>query len=151
MQLSDYLSPQQVLLLNGTTKADALGELVECLTAANIGVSQEALAKAVWEREEIMSTGIGNGLAVPHVRMKKLKSAIMAVGVSPAGLTDYHGLDNTPVHMVILIAAPQGQHETYIRLLALSAEVLKQDDLREKILAADNTTEIYNLFTGKEA
>ena len=151
MQISDYLTPQRIAILAGTTKVEAIDELVDLLANSDLGVTREELRRAVWKREEMMSTGIGNGLAVPHVRLVGIKAAAMAVGISPAGIADYESLDKQPVRIIVLIAAPEGEHETYIRLLALTADVLKLPLSRQKIIAAKSTDEIYAVLTEARA
>ena len=147
MELSSRLTPQRVVLLSAQTKAEALNELVAVMAAADIGVGQDELARAVFKREALMSTGIGNGLAIPHVRLGGVTEAVMAVGVSEAGLGDYQSLDTEPVHIVVLIAAPQGQHEQYVRLLAEVSEVLRERRLRQAIVAADTAEAAYHILT----
>lgn len=146
-ELAQYLTPERVTVLNGATKADAMQELIDVLVASNGGVKADELAREVWKREELMSTGIGNGLAIPHVRMAGVKSASIAVGVSPAGLADYESLDKEPVHIVVLIVAAAGEHEAYIRLLAKVADVLKEEDFRQAVVAAGDPAEIHRILT----
>jgi len=69
MKLSECLTPQRVLLLEGANKAEALHELVAALAESGVGVGQEELEQAILKREQLLSTGIGQGIAVPHVRM----------------------------------------------------------------------------------
>jgi len=146
-ELARYLTTERVTILRSTTKAEALAELVKVLVASNGGVAAEDVLREIWTREELMSTGIGNGLAIPHVRMAGVSSAAMAVGVSAAGLADYESLDKQPVHIVVLIVAAQGEHETYIRLLAKVAEALKEEDLRAAVTTADDPAEIHRILT----
>ena len=147
MELSTYLSPDRVILLEAATKREALGELASVLARAEGAIEQGTLEEAILKREDLMSTGIGNGLAIPHVRMPEISTAMMTVGVSHGGIDDYESLDNEPVRIVILIAAPQGQHETYIRLLAKAADVLKQPELRDAIVDSDDCEEMYRILT----
>lgn len=147
MKISDYLTLEHVVILTATTKADALDELVSAADDFSENISHEELARAVWEREKMMSTGIGQGLGIPHVRLPGLDDAVMAVGVSKAGIADYESLDNQPVHIIVLIAAPQGRHEIYIRLLAKVANILKQDDIRKAISEADDAADVYRILT----
>jgi mannitol/fructose-specific phosphotransferase system IIA component (Ntr-type) len=147
MELSEYLTPQRVAILNGSTKADALEELVGVLVDSNVGVGREELRRTIWQREKMMSTGIGHGLAIPHVRMPGLTTTAMAVGVSRNGISDYPGLDEQPVYIIVLIAAPQGQHEIYIRLLAKVTDVLRHSDLRQAVIMAEDAGEIYRILT----
>lgn len=149
MQLSDYLNEQQVAILNVTTKAAALDALVTLVCRAAPEMSKDTLAAAVARREAMMSTGIGHGLGIPHVRMPGLKRPVVAVGIIAAGLKDYEGLDDRPVHVVVMIAAPEGQHEVYIRLLARVAEALKQDAVREQIIAAMDPKVVCSLLCGE--
>lgn len=150
MNLADYLTPQMVAVVSGSTKAEALQELIAVLTDADVGVGPEEIERAVRQREEMMSTGIGHGLGIPHVRMAGLTRTAMAVGVSKAGIADYASLDDRPVHIIVLIAAPEGQHEIYIRLLAEVTEVLKQQELRLKIIQAETPQQIYEILTSRK-
>ncbi len=147
MKLSDYLTVEHVIILNGSTKSQAMSEMVVAADDFSEKVDQEELLKAVWEREKMMSTGIGQGLGIPHVRLTGLADAAVAVGVSRDGIADYESLDNKPVHIIVLIAAPQGRHEIYIRLLARVANVLKQDDVRMAIIEAEDQAEVYRILT----
>ncbi|HUT56601.1 MAG TPA: PTS sugar transporter subunit IIA [Phycisphaerae bacterium] len=150
MKLSEYLTPDRVAILSGRTKAEALSEMVGLVAAAGPGVDRESLEAAVRHRESLMSTGIGHGLAIPHVRMAGLKRAYMAVGVSREGIADYDSLDGKPVRIIVLIAAPQGQHELYIRLLAQVTENLKDPAPRAAIVAGEDPSRIYELLLGEE-
>jgi len=148
LELAKFLTPERVILLSATTKAEVLAELMEVIIAYNGAVDREELAREVARREEMMSTGIGNKIAIPHVRMEGMNKATMAVGVSRKGIADYESLDKQPVHIVIMIAAPKGEHETYIRLLAQVAEALKEADLREQIINADDPATVHRILTG---
>lgn len=147
MKISDYLTLEHVVILTGATKVDALNELVSAANDFIESIGTEELARAVWEREKMMSTGIGQGLGIPHVRLPGLDDAVMVVGVSQAGIADYESLDDKPVHIIVLIVAPQGKHEIYIRLLAKVANVLKQDDVRKAIAETDDPAEVYRILT----
>ena len=147
MRLIDYLKADRVVILSGASKGDALEQLVCALVDTGVDVEKEKLTQAVWAREQMMSTGIGNGLAVPHVRLPGLSEMAMAMGVSREGIRDYESLDETPIHIIVLIAAPQGEHEAYIRLLGSVAEVLRKEPLRQAIVAAEDPSEVCRIFT----
>ena len=151
LALAEFLTSDRVVLLSATTKAEALDELMDVIVACNGGVEKESLAREIAKREEMMSTGIGNKLAIPHVRMEGINRATMAVGVSRDGLADYESLDKQPVHIIVMIAAAKGEHETYIRLLAQVAEALKEADLREEIIRATDPAEIHRIFIEGQA
>ena len=148
MRIADHLTANRVVVIEATTKAQALDALMNVLARSVPRINREALAEALWKREGLMSTGIGTGLAIPHVRMAGVSEVAMAVGVSRAGIADYESLDNQPVHIILLIVAPQGQHEAYIRLLALVTEVLKDAETRRSLTDACEPDKVYAILTG---
>ena len=148
MELLDHLKPECLVILKESTKQAALNELAT-VAAEQSGIDLATLETAIAKREELMSTGIGNGLAIPHVRLSAAKSATLAVGVTAGGIADYQSLDEKPVHIVVLIIAPQGQHDTYIRLLAKVTDVLRHEDMRARVLQAADADQLYRIF--KEA
>jgi mannitol/fructose-specific phosphotransferase system IIA component (Ntr-type) len=149
-ELAEFLTLDCVTRLVGTTKAAALDELVTLLAGAEAKIDRDELAREIDRREAMMSTGIGHKLAIPHVRMAGVKKAVVAVGVSAEGVTDYESLDGLPVHIIVMIVAPAGEHEMYIRLLAKVSDVLKDADLREAIIAAADTEIIHTILLGGE-
>jgi len=150
MKLSEYLSTDRVVLLTAKTKEEALHQLVEALVADGVGADRDELETAIRRREQLMSTGIGNGLAIPHVRLPGLRRAAIAIGISREGLPDYESLDGEPIRIVVMIVAPEGEHETYVRLLAKVMDAMKQTDLREAILASPDGKQAFALLTEKE-
>ena len=148
MEISQCLKPQCVVKLAGSTKAEVLEELITVLAGSDPSVDREEISAAVWKREEMMSTGIGHGVAIPHVRMAGVATAVMAVGISRRGIADYKSLDGKMVHIIVLIAAPAGEHDTYIRLLAQAADVFRHEDLRRAMIDAKDTAESYRILTG---
>ncbi len=147
MEISQCLKPECVLKLAGSTKIEALDELTTVLADSDPSVDREALSTAIWKREEMMSTGIGHGVAIPHVRMAGVTAAAMAVGISRRGIADYKSLDGKMVHIIVLIVAPEGQHETYIRLLAQAADVFRHEDLRRAMIEAKDPVDSYRILT----
>jgi len=148
VNLSDYLTEDRVLMLRGRSKAEAIAELAGVLGREDLGFSAEQLAEAIVTREALMSTGIGQGLAVPHVRLPGANAAAVAVGVSAEGIADYDSLDNQPVHLVVMIVAPAGEHETYLRLLAEIARIVKDPALRRRIIHETDAPALYCLLVG---
>ena len=149
MELKDYIAEQQIVFCSTSSKNEVLSELSGVLSEAT-GFDNDKMLAAILRREKLMSTGIGQGLAIPHVRLRGLKRAAMAVGLCRQGISDYESLDNEPICIVVLIAAPEGQHETYIRLLAEVVDVLKRSELRREIIAAEEPAKIYQILTGSK-
>mgnify|MGYP005640054205 CR=1 FL=1 len=141
------LAPERVLMLDCRTKKQALQALLACLATAPEVTDPQELAKGIWHREELMSTGIGLGVAVPHVRLASVRDIVMAVGVSREDILDYESLDGRPVRIIFMVAAPAGQHGQYIRLLSAITSRLKDEAFRRAVLEAPDAASIFRLLT----
>ena len=116
------------------TKDAALDELVDAVSRMGAVTDREALRTAVRAREDMSSTGIGNGLAIPHVRIDAVSEPVVVVGISRRGI-EYHAADDAPVHLVVLFAMPGGSGKLYLRLLAQAMLALKSPDFRRRLVA----------------
>lgn len=144
--LKKYLDPTRVVFLKEDDKKDVLNKLIDCLVSSPNILDQDVFRKEIFEREKIISTGIGLGIAIPHVKIKEVKDITICVGVSQNGI-DWGALDNQPVHIIFLIAGAADQHESYLRLLSKIVLVLKSQTRREKLIASQNVDEVIELFT----
>lgn len=141
LSIAHYLAPDRVLLLRNTTKKGALQELIERLTRQTPALHPEELAAQLFHRESLMSTGIGMGVAVPHVRMTSVTDMVVAVGLSQVGLSDYESLDGKSVHLVFMIVAAKTQHAEYLRLLSgITGRLRDAEWLNALLSAADAET-----------
>jgi mannitol/fructose-specific phosphotransferase system IIA component (Ntr-type) len=146
ISLAQHMHPSRVVDLTATTKAEALAELVTAAaTAPDVG-DRDALLVAVRDRENLLSTGIGLGIAIPHARIASVTSFVVAVGRHGAGLP-FDSIDNKPVHIVVLIAGPQDAKKPYLELLAQISKRLKLEDVRRRILAAPDGAAVVALLT----
>ena len=148
--LSSALAPECVVRLAAATKKDALDELIELCSTRRKTISRDELARAIFDREKLLSTGIGLSIAVPHARLNSVTSLCVAVGVSETGITDYESLDDQPVRIIVMIVAGRDQHAGYIQMLARVAKILKDPRVKEKILQAHSQRDIYDTLTGKD-
>lgn len=146
ISINDVLSSERVLILKYVSKKEALQELVESLATAPEVEDREELSRAIFRREELMSTGIGLGIAVPHVRLESVKDLVITLGISRSGIIDYESLDGKPVHVVCMIAAGKYQHTKHIKTLAAISACLKNESLRNLLLAAPDTETIYKIM-----
>ena len=129
-------------------KKEVLNRLVDALaTAPEVG-SAEALREGIWHREELMSTGIGLGIGVPHVRLDSVKDLVMAAAVTEEAIADYAALDDEPVRIVFMIAGGSSQHARYIRLLSAISSRFKDAALRRMLTEAPDAAAVYHLLTG---
>jgi len=145
------VAPSTVCIFDGTpSKHDVLDKLVTAITHTGSVEDHEAFRRAVFDREAVMSTGIGSGVAIPHVQMKAVRSATLGVGVCRAGL-DFNTLDGLPVNIVVLFAMPATAQREYLRLLAQVMHALKTPGFRERLMACNTPEEVseaLNAFDG---
>lgn len=147
--LSSILSPDRVVFLEGGNKENALKTLCAVLATSPLVPSEQDLASAIFRREELMSTGIGFGVGVPHVRLAGVKDLVMALGIARDPLADYESLDAVPVQIVCMVAAGSAQHPQYIRVLSAISKRLKEGAVREALISASDALSAFNLFVGE--
>lgn len=146
VQIQNILSPDRIVFLNHSTKRDALVALAGILsTAPQIKNSQE-LETEILKREELMSTAIGRGIAIPHVRLSSVTDLVMAVGICKSDIIDFQSIDDEPVRILFMIAAAYNQHAYYLQTLSFISTKLKNKELREKLLEVTEPVEAYNLL-----
>src|SRR5690606_35312629 len=107
----------------------------------------EALKNAILEREEIMSTGVGLTIAVPHAKLASVKAFTLGLARSTKGI-DYDSLDGQPVRIIVTITAPYNDQNTYLRVLAAVMHDLRNEDRCKAILNAATPQEVINVFKG---
>lgn len=145
LELSAYLQPEMVVDLTAKNKSELLEKLISHLASSSKVLDPELMKTAIIEREKAMSTGIGNGLAVPHARTNAVSDFVITVArVIPA--IDFGADDKIPVSLVFLIVATEKQDAEYIRLLSRLMLRLRNEEFLHSITNAKNTIEIYNLI-----
>ena len=93
-----------------------------------------------------MSTAIGRGIAIPHVRLASVTDLVMAVGISRTDIIDFNTIDDTPVRLLFMIAAAYNQHSYYLQTLSFFSSRLKNQELRDGLLAVETPMDAYNLL-----
>ena len=133
--------------LESTTKTDALNEILQRAAAAGRLQKKDvsALKKRLAEREALGSTGIGNGVAVPHVKGKEIKQLALVLARAPQGIP-FQAIDGRPVMTLFLILAPQDQPEAHLQALRWVSSLARNADFRRFVLAARSETEIRELL-----
>jgi len=147
IKIFELLSVDRIKIIETTDKNKALEEICGLMSAAEAVKDTEELRKAIFDRENIISTSIGLGIAIPHVRLESVTGMTIAVGVVKGGI-DYKSFDDLPVHIIIMIAAPEGAHREYLSVLAKIALLLKNESLRNTIMDAESPQEIYDALKG---
>ncbi|HDP69027.1 MAG TPA: helix-turn-helix domain-containing protein [Candidatus Marinimicrobia bacterium] len=144
--ISAFLKPQRCVLLDCKSKNEALNRLIDLCTDIPGLTNRTELAEAVFNREKLMSTGIGLSIAVPHARLNSINEIQMAFAVSKTGITDYESLDGVPVRLIVLIIAGRNQHTAYIQTLSRISRLLKNEIIRERLYNCKDDQAIYDIL-----
>ncbi|WP_287047740.1 PTS sugar transporter subunit IIA [Treponema sp.] len=146
VQVKNILSPDRVIFITQSAKRDALTELANVLADAPQVKRGDELLSEILKREELMSTAVGRGIAIPHVRLSSVTDLVMAVGVCRTPLSDFQTVDDKPVNLLIMIAAAYNQHTYYLQTISYFSAKLKSQELRDAIANAATEKEVYELL-----
>lgn len=144
-KFSEMITEDRIIDIKAKSKKDILKELVEVIAKAAQVTDKTDFFDSIVKREKIMSTAIGIGLAVPHVKIDSVKDFVMAIGRSKEGV-DFDSIDGKPVHLIIMIGANTEQRDTYLKLLAKISIILKNPAAREEIINAPSKGMILKLL-----
>jgi len=150
VQIQNILSPDRILFLNHSKKRDALVALGENLASAPQIKNRNELVAEIIRREDLMSTAIGRGIAIPHVRLSSVTDLVVSVGISQCDIIDFQSLDDVPVRLLFMIAAAYNQHAYYLQTLSFFSSKLKAGELRGNLLAAKNPQEAYAMLVSQD-
>ena len=146
VQIRNILSPDRIVYIKQSTKHDALVELAANLSSAPQVKFAQELETEILKREELMSTAIGRGIAIPHVRLSSITDLVMSVGICKSPIIDFQTIDDIPVQLLIMIGAAYNQHSYYLQTLSFLSAKLKKTELRDALLASPNPEEAYELL-----
>ena len=149
MNLKKVLSLDTVWVdLKADSKQGIIEEMIDRLMAAGKIKDREAVLRAVVEREEKMSTGMQNGVAIPHGKTDAVKSLVAAIGLNKAGV-NFDSMDGSPCTIFIMTLSPIKRRGPHMQFLAEVSRLISQSAEREKLLACKTHNDIYELLTGK--
>lgn len=132
------------------SKEELINALVDALEEKLESEEQlEKVRKAVFEREEIMSTGVGKGLAIPHAKTQAVDKNMAAFALLEEPL-DFNSIDDEPVRLVFLLVGPESNNSQHIKLLSRISRLMNSGSFREKILGCTSTDQILNAFKEEE-
>jgi PTS system nitrogen regulatory IIA component len=151
MRLSELLTPSAITLsLNARTKPEALAEVVALLERAHGFESGGEILERVRRREDMMSTAIGFGVAIPHGKAPSVSRMAAACAVCPEGL-DFGSDDGAPTHLIILFVSPDQRATEHVRVLANISRLLKEESVRRDLRAAQTSAEFLSIIQAAEA
>lgn len=150
MKICDIIKQERIIAqLQGQSKEDIINELIDLFKDDERIVNLEKVRTAVLEREKIMSTGVGKGFAIPHGKTDSVTEIIAAFGKTSKPI-DFAALDEQPVYLVFLLVGKDNLVGPHIKLLSRISRMMNKDEFRDKLLKAESSEEIYNIFQEEE-
>ena len=150
MRLTEILKPQNIKLpLMAKNKSEAIAELVGLLAETGEVSDGRKVLEAVLERESTRTTGIGNGLAIPHGKCPGVASLVMAIGKAATPI-DFQAIDGRPVTLIWLLGSPPDKTGQHIHALARISRLMTIDKFRQSVAAAKTAQELYDLIVQQE-
>ncbi len=150
MKLVDVIKPEFIKIpLQGASKDDIIKELIDMLPQPEIFENFESVFNAVMDREKIMTTGVGRGVAIPHCKKEDCKQFAIALGLHPGGV-DFNSIDNQPAKIIFLLVGPENNPGMHIRLLSRISRLISKDSLRENLLRCKKSADAYQLLKDEE-
>ena len=150
MLLTDLLTIDRIKIpLSAGTKEDVLRELVQVITSKGVDEPEEVL-RAVREREAVLSTGIGNGVAIPHGKSSQVPDLVMAAGRTSAPV-EFDSLDGQPVQLLFMLIGPETAAGPHIKALSRISRLIRKDSVRETLVKAKTPEEFYRALKEAEA
>jgi PTS system nitrogen regulatory IIA component len=151
MKITEFLPPDAVIgTLAAKDKPSVMAELCTSLARRVGAVPPEKLAEVLLDRERLSSTGIGDGVAIPHGKLTGLTGLVAAFGVSREGL-DFDAIDGKPTHLFFALLAPENSAGVHLKALARISRLFKNPAFRKAILEAPDAKAIYDLIASEDA
>ncbi|MFH1761334.1 MAG: PTS sugar transporter subunit IIA, partial [bacterium] len=144
--INEALHPDRIFLVKKAARNDIFRLLTDSIAGHLKNINKDELFSELLIREQLMSTGIGLGIGVPHIRLENVEKLLMAIGICSRGITDYPSLDSKPVNIVIMIVANINQHREYLKILSSIIRRLQDDNLKKILLNTMNKETIYDLL-----
>jgi nitrogen PTS system EIIA component len=150
MKILDILPKESIISeLRGRTKREVLEELTDALLKQKPQLNRARVVEVLLERERLGSTGIGDGIAIPHGKVKDLDQLALSFGRSTAGV-DFESMDGKPAHFFFLLVAPENCAGIHLRALAKIARLLKNSSVRKRLGVVQTQDEIYAILQEDE-
>ena len=150
MKLSKFCAEDLISFdLKGKTKNEIIEELVNLASRSKLVKDKDEVLKAVLEREKLVTTGVGYGVAFPHAKTKAIKGIVIAFGRSKSGI-DFDAMDKKPVHLFFLIAAPEDAIGAHLNVMARLSYLMKSEKNRDVLMKISSPKELLELLDSVE-
>ncbi len=145
MHISDYMSSKLVVFLNTTTRDESLYQLVNHIDEVGKLENKQAFYQAIINREKIITTGIGMGIAIPHAKLPSYDHFFIAIGVLKKPV-NWQALDGAPVRLIFMIGGPDDKQTEYLQILSCLTQAIKDEERRKKLLSLQQPNAMIELF-----
>ncbi len=150
MKLLDIMQKDSIIpTLASATQKDTLRELIDPLAQQDQKINKDDLLKVLLEREELGSTGIGDGIAIPHGKLRGINKLLVSFGRSPQGI-DFQAMDGQSVYLFFLLVAPENSAGIHLKALARIARLLKDTAFRKKLLEAESRESLFQIIADED-
>ena len=151
MKIAEFLREDLILPeLRSTDKASVLREICEAIAQSNPQLSANRLSEVLLDREKLGSTGVGDGIAIPHGKLAGLQGLLAAFGRSRAGI-DFQAIDGKPTYLFFVLFAPENSAGIHLKALARISRLFKDPDFRTRIMQAKDAGEMYRVLADEDA
>ncbi|MCQ2378743.1 MAG: PTS sugar transporter subunit IIA [Victivallaceae bacterium] len=147
---SQFVTKESILSLSGRNKLEVMDQLIT--RAAELSkLDRDVIFRLIWKREQMMTTGVGGQLALPHIRANDILHPFVLIGICETPITDYQGQDDQPVRVIVFTVAPDENQEDYLQLLSSISRRFRNSDLITKLIETDGRADdVYALIHSEE-
>ena len=150
MNISELLNPAAIAAdLKAKEKNGVLSELTDSILQAAGNLDREEIIRVLQERERLGSTGIGDGVAIPHGKLKNIDRLLISFGRSEEGI-DFNSMDGRPAHLFFLLIAPEESVGVHLKTLARISKLLKNPNVRQRLMATSDPAGLYQIIVEEE-
>lgn len=148
-KLEAILDPALVMFLHASSRDEAIEALVSLLQANGLLPDREAFKQAILEREHLVSTGIGLGVAVPHAKLPCFETFFIAIGIQQETGIEWQSLDHLPVRLIFMIGGPDHKQTEYLQILSQLTAAVRDPEIRRQLLTAQDSQQILDLLASQ--
>jgi PTS system nitrogen regulatory IIA component len=145
IKVSKFIAPERIFFLSAQTREEVLQLMVEQLHATDQILDKEQFFQAILDRERIVSTGIGMGVAIPHAKLAAYRNFFISIAILQKGV-NWNALDDVPVRLVFMIGGPDHRQTEYLQILSAITMAIRDEEKRKKILTLNSKEAIMQLF-----
>ena len=147
---AQFVTKESVMSLSGRNKLEVMDQLIT-RAAELTKLDRDVIFRLIWKREQMMTTGVGDKLALPHIRVNDILHPFVLVGVCENPISDYQGQDDQPVRVIVFTVAPDENQEAYLQLLSSISRRFRNPELIEKLIETDGNIDQIDALIHAEA